>query len=473
MGVITSLPLYIAGESLDAQGESPTINSLDGSQTLRVRTTSAGELRRALRFAAQSQEYLATTTMAERIAVARLVMREYRHYAEEVVWGLGKFRGIVSGDCRWMIKLLGQWADELEAFVAAVWQLDQDFSRQIIQGRQRLAQLSYRSKGFAAFYSAATMDGPPLIAALCHGILSGTHLIVRPSWRDTVTHFMFALLDQHQLGRYAQLVRWPSVSPQSSSLNQQLIVHSPQAMIFCTDLSFARLAAEAGLTTVAAINAKMKKYGTGLPLVIVTEHCNLVEAAEKIVRGACLGNGKFCLSHGPVLVAQSVYSAFKQLVIALAEARRLEQGEESGKWDPEELPLLARQLARFGGTLAAGKIGVEHMDLLIVSEVSPHSPCLWEEFSGTYLALIAYQHAGEACAIAQRSLGHNQREAWTAVNVFGNAQEFREFAETIASYSFVAGGITAIPQFLLPHQGSYFALDLMRRHCQESQEHAG
>jgi hypothetical protein len=318
------------------------------------------------------------------------------------------------------------------------------------------------------------MDGPPAIAALCHGILSGTHMIVRPSWRDTVTHFMFDILLQNNYGHYAQLVRWQSDTAESKNLNQQLISNVQQAIIFCSDETFQGLVDDSGLTNISAINSKMKKYGTGLPLVIVTKDTDLVRAAAFIVEGARLGNGKFCLSHGPVLVAREVYEEFQRHAIAYARGLKggdlLDLSTEAGGWDKEELETLGRQLATFGGTVAYGEISTHKMDMMILKDVPTSSPSLYREFSGTYVGLIPFSTHQEAITIAQGSLVHNNREAWTAVNVFGSEADFKEFSAEISSYNFLRGGITAIPRFLMPHQGSYFALDLMRRQSEESQE---
>jgi len=103
------------------------------------------------------------------------------------------------------------------------------------------------------------------------------------------------------------------------------------------------------------------------------------------------------------------------------------------------------------------------MDLMILEDVSPNSPCLYREYPGTLLALIPFSTREEAIQIAQKNLKENNREAWTAVNVFGSDEDYKEFAASIDSYFFLRAGITSEPKFLLPHQGRYFAFDLTRR----------
>jgi hypothetical protein len=103
------------------------------------------------------------------------------------------------------------------------------------------------------------------------------------------------------------------------------------------------------------------------------------------------------------------------------------------------------------------------MDVLILEDVSSSSPCLYQEYPGTLLALIPYTSRDEAVTIAQKSLEKNNREAWTAVNVFSSDKDYKEFTYQIDSYHFLRGGITSEPKFLLPHQGRYFAFDLSRR----------
>lgn len=473
MGIIKHLPCYIAGERIDGNNgeQMGSITSIDQRITLPVVTTTAVQLRKAIRFAEKSQQLLDRASMEERVKVARLVMTSFQQYYEEVRWGLANFRGIVARDTYWMCKLLDEWSKQLDTFVSTVFQLEPRFARSVVFNDKPQGDLTYRSKGFGTFFCASTMDGPPAIAALCHGILSGTHMIVRPSWRDTATHFMFDTLLQHNYGHYAQLVRWPSDSPESKSLNQQLINNVQQAIIFCSDETFDGLVKDSGMTNISAINSKMKKYGTGLPLVIVTKNTDLKQAAANIVEGARLGNGKFCLSHGPVLVDYAVYPEFQKHCIDYA--KNLKQGDlldtntEAGAWDKDELKTLGRQLQTFGGTIAYGEVTADKMDMMILKDIPASSPSLYTEFSGTYVGLIPYHTPEEAITIAQEALPRNNREAWTAVNIFGNNEEFHSFSQAISSYNFLRGGITAIPRFLMPHQGSYFALDLMRRQSTE------
>lgn len=473
MGLIKQLPSFIAGVRVEPETGSTNnlVKSLDESVAIPAAVTSASQLREALRFAETSQQKLYRTPLEERVEVVKLILKESAQYREEIAWGLAKFRGLVSKDSHWMCDLLINWSEQVDELVSAVWGLGLHSSKRIQYKNRFMGNLSFRSKGKAALITSSTMDGPPGIAAITHAILSGTHVIVRPSWKDVATHFMFEVLHKHNLHHYAQLVRWPSTNSDTMSLNQQLIGNVSQAIVFSSDKTFEELLEGIGIAndfrTRAALTQRIHKYGTGLPLVLVTGETDLDEAAKTIFLGARRGNGKFCLSHSPVLVQKNSYKSLLDKLVKLSanlkEGDLLNREVEKGQWEAADLQSLSRLTNKFGGKIVQGKFGERDMDVLIVEDVTGHSPCLYQEYPGTLLAMIPYSTREEAISIAQKSLGENNREAWTAVNVFSSDQDYKEFTYAIDSYHFLRGGITSEPKFLLPHQGRYFAFDLSRR----------
>ncbi len=470
MGLVKLLPCYIAGTrvEIDETGPRPsTVVSLDGKEMIPAVTTTATQLRQALRHGEVCQKILNRTSIEERVGVVKLILKEYANYRKEIAWALAKFRGLPVKDSQWMCDLLMVWSEQVDELVASVWGLGGEEYRRVAFRDKILGKVSYKSKGYAALITSSTMDGPPGIAAICHAILSGTHLIIRPSWRDVVVHFMFEILHEHKLDQYCQLVRWQSTSVEAMELNRQLIRNVQQAIVFCSDRTYRELIAGNRDEDREHLARKIHKYGTGLPLVIVTEAADLDQAAEAIFIGARRGNGKFCLSHSPVLVDRKIYPALlKKLVTLSAQLKTgdlLDPATERGQWEADDIKSLKNLLASFGGRVAQGEFQTHSMDVIILDDVPQNSPTLYQEFPGTLLALIPFDKNDEAVALAQKSLSMNQREAWTAVNVFGSPEEYEEFTKSIDSFHFLHAGITSEPRFLLPHQGRYFSFDLTRR----------
>lgn len=470
MGLIKEIPSFVAGVRCDPDsGKNQKFVESDLSDekiAIPSAVTTASQVREALRYAEQSQQKLIRTSIDERAEIVKLVLKESAKYREEIAWGLAKFRGLVSKDSHWMCDLLINWSEQVDDLVEAVWGIGHNSSRRIQYHDRFMGNLSFRSRGQAALITSSTMDGPPGIAAICHAILSGTHVIVRPSWKDVATHFMFEVLHNHKLHHYAQLVRWPSTGEDTMSLNQQLIRNVKQGIVFSSDKTFEELMQGFSEDRVL-LSQRIHKYGTGLPLVIVTDDTDLDKAAETIFLGARRGNGKFCLSHSPVLVQKNSYKSLLDKLIRLSmelkEGDLLNREVEKGRWEQEDLRGLSRLASQFGGNIAQGTFGKTSMDMLILEDVPPNSPCLYQEYPGTLLALIPFSTREEAIEIAQKSLAKNNREAWTAVNVFSSSHDYKEFSYLIDSYHFLRGGITSEPKFLLPHQGRYFAFDLTRR----------
>lgn len=482
MGLIEQLPCYIAGKRIDVENSARTIDSIDKIDKIPIASVSAPQLRKALRFADEAQERLSRTPIKERIEVARFLLSEYaKNYRSHVCWGLAKFRGLVAKDASWMMDILAKSTEELELFVDAVFGMDTSFKRNIKAGDKVLSELRYKSDGTGALIFSSTMDGPPAGTALAHTILSGTHVILRPSWRDVATHFLLDILVENNLGDYAQLVRWPSEGEDTISLNKQLIRNVDQTIVFCSDETFVELMAQVELGEQRHLDKKVIKYGKGLPLTIVQPDVDLDDAAGLLLEGARLGNGKFCLSHCPVLVNRACYeellARLQELSSQLKAGDPLAMETDLGQWEGTEVKQLEKYLPTLGGSIACGNFEGTSMDVVVLKGVPQNSPCLYSEFPGTLLALIPFDTIDEAIKIARTSLKQNHRKAWTAVNIFANKEDFTKLSSRIDSYHFLNGGITALPKFILPHQGSYFAIDLMRRVINDNEKewrvHAG
>ncbi len=469
MGVaISCLPSFIAGSRVEPDAGSPRVRSLDGTYELPVAETSAVQLRRALRYADACQAALHARPLRERLEAAQLVARDYERRGAEACWALGHFRGLTVSDSRWMCQLNARWAEQFDELMSIMFA--DGVTRQIEMTDGATSELRWRSKGKAGLFSSSTMDGPAAVVALCHAMITGTHLILKPSFRDAATHLAFETLHEHGLDEYAQLVRWRSDAPEASLLNRQLLVNMAQALVFSGNDTYRALlddAAPPGSPEWEALQLRTKRYGTGLPLALVTCRADLDAAARDLVEGARLGGGRFCLSAGPVLVERSCHDALLERVVQRARQLRrgalLEERSELSAHEPESGAAMQAAVLGFGGTRAFGAIRSSDMDVVVLGEVPRSSAALYRELPGPVLALIPTDSLAEATALASEALRRNAREAWTAVVVFGTDRDFAEVQATVESFRYLHGGVVAQVKLLLPHQGSYFALDLVRR----------
>ena len=314
------------------------------------------------------------------------------------------------------------------------------------------------------------MDGPPNVALLCHAILSGTHVILRPSWRDVVSHWAFDILYDNGLVDYAQLVRWDSCAANSPSLCRTLFRGVAQNLLFSSDETFQellQLAAGGDSVGYRELLQKTRRYGTGLPLCIVTSRCDVTAAARDLVTGCRLGGGKFCLSTTPVLVEECSRKALTAKLVELASTLKsgdlLDPATELCQNDPDHISGIRSILCSFGGERIHGTIPESEPAVVIVEDVEPESPCLHQEVPYAVLCLIPFQRAEQAVDIARRALRRNGRDAWTALTVYGSDDDTRSFAESIPAYRVLHGGVAAEDGLLMPHQGSYFVREMMQQ----------
>ncbi len=465
---ITTLPSFIAGEKIEPGPSSPRIRSLDGTIELPVAESSAAQVRRALRYADECQRRLHATPISERIEAARSVITAYARRADDAVAGLAQFRGLVARDTRWMCDVNLRWAEEFEQLVTLI--SGGSMSREVTAGGKPYGRLGLRSKGKACLFSSSTMDGPAAVVAVCHAMLAGTHLILRPSFRDAATHLAYECMLDLGHAHYGQLVRWRGDSPEAPSLNRLLLGNVAQAIVFSATETFRELidgCAEPGTAEWDALHVRTQRYGTGLPLAVVTARADLPAAARDLVEGARLGGGRFCLSTGPVLVERECQQALADAVVE--EARKLRSGDplddstDLSSHDLESSDGLRLAVQGFGGKVAWGDIRARDMDVVVLTDVPVESAALHREVPGPVLSLIPVDSAKQAAAAAASALQRNHRAAWTALALFGSDEDFHFYQNETESYRYLRGGVVARVKLLLPHQGSYFALDLLRR----------
>lgn len=465
---VTMLPSFIAGTRIDPDGAAPRIRSLDGTHELVVAETSPVLLRKALRHADGCQSRLAATTLEQRIEAARFVMHEYDQIAGQASLLLARFRGLSSRDARWMCQVNLRWAEQLDVLASLMF--GGAIEREVECRGRHIGALRFQSKGKACLFSSSTMDGPAAVVALCHAMVSGSHLLLRPSFRDPATHLAFEIMYRNRLDDYAQLVRWRSDAADAPLLNRQLLANVGQAVIFSSNETFRQLldgAAAPGSNDWDALHTRCRRYGTGLPLAVVTPGCDLESAARDLVEGARLGGGRFCLSTGPVLVDRSIHEELAHCVVERAKRLRpgspLDEATDLSSHEAENVEGLRAAVRGFGGTPLFGEIRQTDMDVIVLADVPTTSSALYREVPGPVLSLIPVTGLEQATEIASSALRRNGREAWTAIAVFGSDDDFAGVQQRIDSFRYLRGGVVAQVKLLLPHQGSYFALDLMRR----------
>jgi len=434
-----------------------------------VASVSASQLRAALRFAATCQPQLARAPIEERVAVAKLLLSEYAKRRNEIAWGLAQFRGQTVRDTFWMCDEIENWACALNEFVTVVFGRPEPFT-DVRRPGSGGGRIQWQSRGTASVFASSTMDGPPVVTLLCHAILAGTHVILRPGWKDVVSHIAFDILHDNALANYAQLVRWDSDSVNSPLLCRALLTGAAQNLLFSSDETFQQImgmAAGGDPARYHELLLKSRRYGTGLPLVVVTSRCDVRKAAHDLVAGCRLGGGRFCLSTTPVLVEEccreELASSLVDVASALQAGDLLDFNTELCRHDPHQTAAIRDLLGSFGGSRIYGSIDDQHSDIVIVVDVKAESPCLHREIPASVLCLIPYGGTDEAVEIALGALRKNHREAWTALGIHGSMDDAQFLAEHIPAFRVLHGGVPAEGGLLMPHQGSYFVQELMRR----------
>jgi glyceraldehyde-3-phosphate dehydrogenase (NADP+) len=191
------------------------------------------------------------------------------------------------------------------------------------------------------------------------------------------------------------------------AVGDALVSHAlPRMVTFTGSADVGRsIAARAGLKKLAM------ELGSN-SAVIVTDRCDVEDAAERCVRGAYAVAGQVCISVQRVLVQKSVERTFVDAAIArataLAVGDQLLEGTDVGPMIDEGEAARAvewiGEAVRLGGRLAAGgeRSGATVTPAVIVD--APEEARLWkDEAFAPVMAVRSYDDLGEAIAGVNRS----------------------------------------------------------------------
>ena len=282
---------------------------------------------------------------------------------------------------------------------------------------------------------------------LPYAVATGNSFILKPSERDPlVAERMFELIDEAGFpDGVVQLVNG-SVDTVTALIEHDGI----EGISFVGSTPVARHVYEQS----AANGKRVQAQGGAKNHVIVSETADLEFAAEKTVGSALACSGERCLANDVVLVEESVYESFIDLVAAEAERQVVGNGlEDETTVGPLITPEHEQRVREYveTGLEEGAKLVVDGRDVDVEEAGNFLGPCIFrdvtpemvisrEEIFGPVLGLMPVESVAEGIEIMNRSDFGNAASLFT-----GSGAEARQFRHEAEAGNLAVNAGTAAP----------------------------
>ena len=179
--------------------------------------------------------------MDERIEIVRALFNGFKARKNEIIDLVHKVHGAPKPYLTDSFSSLESWVNDLESFIEKVVQ--HSIRQDGIPFAERIVLTPY------AMITAGNFEAYESFYVIAQIILSGTHLIVRPSAYDVATHILFEVMAEQKWADLGQKITWDST--EHPELIRTLLRFVPGAAIFGSDDQIRRI-----LITSDAINKR-------------------------------------------------------------------------------------------------------------------------------------------------------------------------------------------------------------------------
>ncbi|RQG98955.1 CoA-acylating methylmalonate-semialdehyde dehydrogenase [Natrarchaeobius oligotrophus] len=300
---------YVGGEWTTPDGgeELSTINPATGEELATVPFSSGEDVDDAVRTANEAFREWSELPVEERIQplfrLKSLLEEHHDELAELLVRDHGKTKAEALGELRRGIENV-----EVACGIPSMMQ-----SGTLLNAAPDIDESAVR-KPLGAFAAITPFNFPGMIPLwfLPYAVATGNSFILKPSEQDPlVPQRLFELIDEAGFpDGVVQLVNGGK-----DTVNALLDHEGVEGISFVGSTPIAKLVYERA----AANGKRVQAQGGAKNHIIVTETADLEFAAEQTVSSACACAGERCLANDVVLIEESVYDEFSELVVAKAD----------------------------------------------------------------------------------------------------------------------------------------------------------
>ncbi|ADD07292.1 methylmalonate-semialdehyde dehydrogenase (plasmid) [Natrialba magadii ATCC 43099] len=433
LGKADTVRNYVGGDWVtpESDDELVTTNPTTGEELGRVPFSSTNDVDDAVRTANEAFEDWSGRPVEERIQplfeLKSLLEENLDELAEILVQDHGKTRAEARGELRRGIENV-----EVACGIPSMMQ-----SGTLLNAAPEIDESAVR-KPLGTFAAITPFNFPGMIPLwfLPYAVATGNSFILKPSEQDPlVTQKLFELIDEAGFpDGVVQLVNGGK-----DTVNDLIDHDGIEGISFVGSTPIAKLVYERA----AANGKRVQAQGGAKNHIVVTETADLEFAAEKTVSSACACAGERCLANDVVLVEESVYDEFADLVVAEAEAQTvgygLDDGTDIGSLISEEHETTVRNYIQTGIEEGATMLrdgrdvdvdGYEEGNFVgptVFGDVTEDMVISQEEIFGPVLALDAVESVDAAIERMNASQFGNAASLFTGSGA--DAQKFRHQAE--------------------------------------------
>jgi acyl-CoA reductase-like NAD-dependent aldehyde dehydrogenase len=454
---------YVGGKPSGRDLPTMGIESMDGSLVIEVPDSGLPEIIAArdgvTRLSDASPRLRVSNslrTIGERIAIVRSLFDGFRTRQDEIIDVVHEIHGTPKVYLRDSFSGLERWVNALELFVenANEFSLEQEG----IPFAERRVLTPY------AMVTAGNFEAYESFYVLAQTILSGTHLIVRPSAYDFATHVVFEIMAEKGLGDLGQKITWDSA--RQPELIRHLLRFVPGASIFGSDEQIKRMLKTSLLErypdgrteerVIEDISAgrKIRAYGSGNAMFVVMGDHEM--AAEHFYYAKVLAKGNKCWVPDGAIVLKQYADAFCDKLLQLD----MVNSDDRPKFRDAEIQGIATYIRNNVGSVNHGTFGKNDnsLGILLCRDLSPESPFFNQEVTFPAAGIIPVDDIYEAIGALRQIIARRKANAYLSLGYFGPEEDFTHLQLQIRSESYHVND-SLVVELIEPHQGSYFMLD--------------
>ncbi|THE63206.1 CoA-acylating methylmalonate-semialdehyde dehydrogenase [Salinadaptatus halalkaliphilus] len=320
LGANQTVRNYVGGDWIrpEASAELTTIDPATGAELATVPCSSAAAVDDAVRTGNEAFETWSSRPVEERIQplfrLKTLLEDHQDELAELLVRDHGKTLEEARGELRRGIENV-----EVACGIPSMMQ-----GGTLLNAAPEIDESAVR-KPLGTFAAITPFNFPGMIPLwfLPYAVATGNSFILKPSEQNPlVAQRLFELIDE--AGFPDGVVQLVNGGP--DAVDALLDHDGIEGISFVGSTPIAKLVYERA----AATGKRVQAQGGAKNHIVVTETADLEFAAEKTVASACACAGERCLANDVILVEESVYDEFSDLVVAEAETQTIGYGLEDG-----------------------------------------------------------------------------------------------------------------------------------------------
>ncbi len=465
---------FINGEFVDSKSYIDVFDYTGKDILAKVPDADGFEVRKLRRAIGEQQEKIKSKPFDERAKIVKIMLDDY--LSDKIfVKKVAMLRGTPVKHIVAPLSKLKEWIENIDDFMKVVFGSKKNFveGESIVFKEKEIGRKTYQLYQPTFVALSGNMDSFEQFFVLAQGILAGSHLVVRASTRDFVTFHFFELMKKHGFPEGGQLITWDSKKPESTGFVRMLLESVKHAVMFGSTKTINSIIYEKDenrvITRDYSKDVKLSRYGSGLPVIIVTKNADISQAAKLVIEGCIDARGAHCISTTPVFVEKAIKEKFvaelKKQSKNYKDSDPTNNNSDFGRYNEKELKNLEIFISEVkeNAEIIQGKLDKKShsMDLVIIDNMSAKSKILREEIVGTVLGIIGFDELAEVTDISNNVLKERDLRKHLLTVVHGNEEEWLFVKKRIDSHVVRRNVNSADINLFLPHQGSYFILGMV------------